>query len=218
MKKMRAGLIIFDLDGTLIDSSSDIATHANKTLRNMGRKGLPAPEIKAAIGWGVKMLFQGLMKGEGPERIEEARRIFLDLYGKRPVIKTRAYPGVASTLKYFRQMEKKMAVVTNKPVALAERILEDLGLAVYFDVIFGGDSFENRKPHPEPIERAMRALGVPPQATVIVGDSPVDCESGKKAGIATIGVSYGFRGSKELLDADCGIIIDDFPCLKKILI
>lgn len=215
---MLVELIIFDLDGTLIDSSEDIAVCANKTLKAMGHKELGLDEIKQGIGWGVKMLFERLMPENGPPAIEEARRIFLGFYGEAPVVKTFAYPGVTETLKHFRRKGKKMAIVTNKPYGLANRILGELGLSGSFELVVGGDSFENKKPHPEPLERVMKALNAAPEASVIVGDSPVDCESGKKAGMRTIGVSYGFRGTGELLEAGCDIIVDEFPGLKEILI
>ncbi len=215
---MPVELIIFDLDGTLIDSSEDIAVCANKTLKAMGHNELGLDEIKQGIGWGVKMLFERLMPGNSPQAIEEARGIFLGFYGEAPVVKTFAYPGVTETLNHFRRKNKKMAVVTNKPYGLAERILEELGLSESFGLVVGGDSFENKKPHPEPLERVMKSLNAHPNASVIVGDSPVDCESGKKAGMRTIGVSYGFRGATELIDAGCDIIVDRFPVLKEILI
>ncbi len=211
-------LIIFDLDGTLIDSSEDIAACANKTLKAMGHKELGLDEIKQGIGWGVKMLFERLMPGESPPAIDEARRIFLGFYGDAPAVKTYAYPGVTETLRHFRRNGKKMAIVTNKPHGLANRILCELDLSGSFELVVGGDSFENKKPHPEPLERVMKALNAAPEASVIVGDSPVDCESGKKAGMSTIGVSYGFRGAGELIEAGCDVIVDGFPVLKEILI
>ncbi|OGP16107.1 MAG: phosphoglycolate phosphatase [Deltaproteobacteria bacterium GWC2_55_46] len=212
-----AELLIFDLDGTLIDSSQDIAWSANMTLSAMGHEKKQIGEIVGHIGWGVKPLLEKLMPGETSERIAEARLKFLDFYGDHLVVKTSVYPGVEDTIGHFMKAGKKLAVVTNKPFGLAESILEIVRLKDFFSVILGGDSLPNKKPHSEPIEKAMSDLCAPPEKTVVVGDSPVDCEAGKAAGAYTVGVSYGFRGRGELEAAGCDIIIDDFTSLKRMI-
>lgn len=212
-----ADLIIFDLDGTLIDSSEDIACAANMTLRAMGHVEQDPESIKGNIGWGVKALLERLMPGEGPGRVEEARGKFLGFYGERLVVDTTLYPGVRKTLDRFREMGKTMAVVTNKPVRFAERILEALDLCVYFVMVVGGDSFTRRKPHPEPIEKVVAALGAAPERTVLVGDSPIDCEAGVGAGVNIVGVSYGFRGKQDLRLAGCPVIVDEFQDLMGVI-
>ncbi len=217
VKKIEADLIIFDLDGTLIDSSEDIAWSANMTLKAFGYKELQIEEIKGSVGWGVKALLEKLMPGEPPERIMEARDKFLDFYGAHLVVKTYVYPGVEETLRHFKGMKKKMAVVTNKPAGLAGMILKDLGLGGFFISVIGGDSLLNRKPHPEPIENVLGFSGVAPEKAVLVGDSPIDCETGKGARIGTIGVTYGFRSRQELEDAGCDMLINNFSELKNIL-
>ena len=217
MEKREADLIIFDLDGTLIDSSDDIAWAANKTLLFMGHQEKDLDAIKEGIGWGVKTLLERLMPEEDAEIIEHAREKFLEYYWEHLVEKTVLYPGVRETITYFNGINKKMAVVTNKPIKFTERILEEFDIARFFDVILGGDSLANRKPHPEPVEKVIGAVGAVKDKTVIVGDSPTDCETGKRAGIATIGVEYGFRGRRELEDAGCEIIIREFPELKRVL-
>ncbi|OGP21605.1 MAG: phosphoglycolate phosphatase [Deltaproteobacteria bacterium GWA2_55_10] len=214
---MDAELIIFDLDGTLIDSSQDIAWCANQTLVSMGYSEREAREIVGHIGWGVKPLLEKLMPGEDDARISEARLKFLDIYGSHLVVNTYLYPGVEETIGHFMRSGKKMAVVTNKPFGLAERILDIMNLKGFFQAVLGGDSLQNKKPHPEPIEKVIKDLGALPQRTVVVGDSPVDCEAGKAAGAFTIGASYGFRGRGELEAAGCDVIIDDFPSLRKTL-
>ncbi|HEY4708059.1 MAG TPA: HAD-IA family hydrolase [Thermodesulfobacteriota bacterium] len=212
---MDAELIIFDLDGTLIDSSKDIAWCANRTLVSMGYPERKAQEIVGNIGWGVKPLLEKLLPGEDEAKIAEARLKFLEVYGSHLVVDTHLYPGVEETIGHFMASGKKMAVVTNKPFALADRILEIMKLRGFFKAVLGGDSLPNKKPHPEPIEKVIRDLGALPQRTVVVGDSPVDCEAGKGAGAFTIGASYGFRGRGELEAAGCDVIIDDFPSLKR---
>lgn len=214
MTGIAADLIIFDLDGTLIDSSQDIAWCANRTLASLGYAERDPAEIVGHIGWGVKPLLEKLMPGQAPERIAEARLKFLDFYREHLVVETTLYPGVVDILDHFTRDGKKMAIVTNKPEGLATSILDMMGLKGYFNLVLGGDSLPNRKPHPEPIEKAIKDLSAAPERTIVVGDSPVDCEAAKSAGAHAIGAAYGFRGKDELEAAGCDIIINDFPALK----
>ena len=217
METFDVDLIIFDLDGTLIDSSEDIAWAANMALADLGHEKIDSERVKEGIGWGVKSLLEKMMPGEGTDRIEYARIRFLEYYWGHCVESTYPYPGVRETLEYFIQKNTKMAVVTNKPVKFSEKILTDFGLLRFFRIILGGDSVLNRKPHPEPVEKVITSLDVKKDRAVIVGDSPVDCEAGKRAGIATVGVEYGFRSRKELENAGCDIIISEVTDLKRII-
>ena len=214
---MDSELIIFDLDGTLIDSSDDIAWAANRTLVYMGYNEMDLDAIKEGIGWGVKTLLQKLMPQEGPERIDEARVKFLEYYWDHLTVNTILYPGVRETIDYFKDHDKKMAIVTNKPIKFTEKILNELALKDFFLMVLGGDSLVNRKPDPEPVEKVISTLGVTKGKTVFVGDSKIDGETGKRAGIFTIGVEYGFSGRKELEEAGFDIIISEFPELTRIL-
>ena len=214
---MDSELIIFDLDGTLIDSSDDIAWAANRTLVYMGYNEMDLDAIKEGIGWGVKTLLQKLMPQEGPERIDDARVKFLEYYWDHLTVNTILYPGVRETIDYFKDHDKKMAIVTNKPIKFTEKILNELALKDFFLMVLGGDSLMNRKPDPEPVEKVISTLGVTKGKTVFVGDSKVDGETGKRAGIFTIGVEYGFSGRKELEEAGFDIIISEFPELTRIL-
>ncbi|HAS18110.1 MAG TPA: phosphoglycolate phosphatase [Nitrospiraceae bacterium] len=214
---MDSELIIFDLDGTLIDSSDDIAWAANMTLVYMGYNEMDLDAIKEGIGWGVKTLLQKLMPQEGPERIDDARVKFLEYYWDHLTVNTILYPGVRETIDYFKDHDKKMAIVTNKPIKFTEKILNELALKDFFLMVLGGDSLVNRKPDPEPVEKVISTLGVTKGKTVFVGDSKVDGETGKRAGIFTIGVEYGFRGRKELEEAGFDVIISEFPELTRIL-
>ena len=217
LKIMDSELIIFDLDGTLIDSSDDIAWAANMTLVYMGYNEMDLDAIKEGIGWGVKTLLQKLMPQEGPERIDDARVKFLEYYWDHLTVNTILYPGVRETIDYFKDHDKKMAIVTNKPIKFTEKILNELALKDFFLMVLGGDSLMNRKPDPEPVEKVISTLGVTKGKTVFVGDSKVDGETGKRAGIFTIGVEYGFRGRKELEEAGFDVIISEFPELTRIL-
>lgn len=218
MNGIQADLVIFDLDGTLIDSSGDIAWCANRTLAAFGHAEMDPADIVGHIGWGVRPLLEKLMPGEPPERITEARLKFLEVYGGHLVVETTLYPGVEELLDRLSGLGKKLAVVTNKPEGLASGILGVLDLSGYFKLLLGGDSLANRKPHPEPIEKAMKELGAAPGRTVVVGDSPVDCEAARGAGAYAIGAAYGFRGRGELEAAGCDIIVEDVPSLKSAIL
>lgn len=218
LRVIKKDLIIFDLDGTLVDSSGDIAHAVNRTLREMGFPEMTVSGIKANVGWGVRSLLEKVMPGESAERIDEARRIFLKYYSENLVSETRFYPGVEDTVRHFHASGKRLAVATNKQLVLTERILDELGLKSYFSVLVGGDSVPNKKPHPEPLFFIMKSLGAESADTVFVGDSAIDCESGASAGVFTIGAAYGFRGKEELEKAGCGMIIESFSELETIII
>lgn len=215
--RVEAELLLFDLDGTLIDSSTDIAWAANRTLESMGHTEMDVESIKANIGWGVKVLLERLMPGEPPSRIEEGRARFLEFYSTHLVVNTFLYPGVEETVSHFHSSGKKMGVVTNKPEKFARAILEELDIGKFFHLIVGGDTYPNRKPHPEPVLRAMEELKGDKGSTVLIGDSPIDCEAGKTAGVKIIGVSYGFRDKADLTGAQCDIIVERFSDLKGVI-
>lgn len=217
-KRLVPELVIFDFDGTLIDSSADIAWVANATLKKLGYPEMTPVEIKAAIGWGVKSLLERLLPAEPPERIEEARRVFMDFYEGHLTVETRPYPGVERELRRLRGLGKSLAIVTNKPIAFTEKTLVGLSMEGGFDVVLGGDSLPKKKPDPAPILHVMDSLGVSAEKTVFVGDSAVDCEAGRAAGVVTVGAVYGFRGRAELADAGCDFLIDSFGELEGIII
>ena len=218
-------LLIFDLDGTLIDSSLDIARAANMTLKDMGYHTETTEYILTHIGWGVKPLLKALMpdieSGEAVS-IKKALDIFLAHYGDHLVVDTVFYTGVLETLEHFKAKGKTLAIVTNKPMALTERIVEELALDELFSMVVGGDSYANKKPHPEPIERVIEELGFEPTRVVFVGDSAVDVEAAKRVfggrGVDIIGAVYGFRSAEELRGSGCEILIDSISELTRIII
>ena len=213
--KTQRDLIIFDLDGTLIDSSTDIAWCANEVLEYLGYERRGVEEIKKDIGWGVKPLLERLVPNEPEERISDARLKFLEIYDSHLVVDSFLYPGVIQTLEHFKGVGKKLAVVTNKPIGLSEKILKIFELDGFFMSVVGGDSFQRRKPHPEPINAVVQSAQVAPERAVMIGDSPVDCEAGKAAGLYTVGVTYGFRDRSEL--SLCDVLIDDMTSLMDVI-
>jgi len=206
-------LIVFDLDGTLIDSREDLARSANYALNSLGLKELPVDTLSTFIGDGIYKLMERALEWQHKlgraytGSIEEAVEIFRGHYAEHLVDRTRLYPGVLETLNHFRG--KKKAVVTNKPFDFAVNILTGLGVAGHFDIVMGGDSTTNRKPHPEPLEKVMTKLDVQSETAVIVGDSPQDIEMAKRAGLLSIAVTYGLGVKEDLIKAEPDLFIEN---------
>jgi phosphoglycolate phosphatase len=176
-------------------------------------------EIKARIGWGVRFLLERLLPAakessdnavarEYEDGISKARDIFLGYYSDNLTTKTRPYPGAVETLDYLISLDKKIAVVTNKPIDFTTCILDNLGLSKYFSLVLGGDSITNKKPHPEPLLLVMKRLAAAASKTLMVGDSSIDCEAARGAEVAVIGAAYGFRGREGLEGQGCAEVID----------
>ena len=183
--------IIFDLDGTLIDSKQDLIHSVNAMLRELGRDELAADTISGYIGHGAPQLVaRALGQGGTQEERERALKFFLEYYEEHKMDTTRMYPGVEETLE--RLAELPMAVLTNKPVRVSVRILEAMGLSKYFRAIYGGNSFETKKPHPLGARTVLRELGVHPKEALLVGDADVDVQTARNAGMIAAAVSYGF--------------------------
>lgn len=212
-KTVRA--LIFDLDGTLIDSKNDLIHSVNAMLRELGSNELAAETISGYIGHGAPQLVaRALGNGCSEERRKRALEFFLSYYESHKMDTTTAYPGVADTLAELKKVP--MAVLTNKPVRISVRILEGLGLAKYFRAIYGGNSFETKKPDPlgaKTILREMRAL---PGETLMVGDSEVDVQTARNAGTMAAAVNYGF-GVHDRAAYPADIYLDRFGELTTIL-
>jgi phosphoglycolate phosphatase len=182
--------LIFDLDGTLIDSKLDLAISVNATLRHMGRKPLAEETIFGYVGNGAQVLVQrALGEGVTPEEIEKGHAFFLTYYRAHMLDNTVAYPGVREALE--RLKDRELAVLTNKPVRFSEAILAGLGLAGYFRYVYGGNSFATKKPDPEGVNTLLRHFGATPGEAMMVGDSEVDVRTARNSGTWACGVSYG---------------------------
>jgi phosphoglycolate phosphatase len=191
-------LVIFDLDGTLIDSRLDLVHSVNAALRHIQRPELPDDVIASYVGDGAPVLIQRAL---GPEAADEALirkglEFFLSYYREHKLDHTTVYPGIQEALASIQNsgngVPRKMAVLSNKPVNPSRAIVEALGMGRYFTQVYGGNSFATKKPDPEGASKLVSESGVRPEQTAIVGDSHVDIRTGRNAGLWTVAVKYGF--------------------------
>jgi phosphoglycolate phosphatase len=183
-------VLIFDLDGTLIDSKLDLANSINAMLEHMGRAQLAHETIYSFVGNGAPVLVRrALGEGATDEEAKDGLGFFLSYYRMHMLDNTVTYPGVREGLKLLEKLP--MAVLTNKPVRFSQAILDGLGLAPYFRFVYGGNSFERKKPDPMGVEVLLRELAAGPREAMMVGDSEVDVRTARNAGIWACGVSYG---------------------------
>lgn len=206
-----ARLLVFDLDGTLIDSKEDLAAAVNVALQSFGFPPLPHPTIYAYVGDGASMLIRRALPPGKADLLPEVLDRFLSYYRRHLLDTTRPYPGVVDSLRKWTGMYR-MAVLTNKPLAMTEAILAGLSLSGYFSEVHGGDSFENKKPHPQGLAHILRQAGTIPRETVMVGDSRNDVLAGRAAGTVTCGVTYGL-GAAGFAEAPPDFTVDRFPDL-----
>jgi len=186
----RVRVLIFDLDGTLIDSKLDLALSVNAMLEHMGRARLAHETIYGYVGNGAPLLVRRAL-GEGATDAEAEKGVahFLSYYRAHMLDNTVLYPGVREGLELLRNYA--MAVLTNKPILFSREIIERIGLAHYFRFIYGGNSFEKKKPDPMGVQILLRDLAAEPDEAMVVGDSDVDVRTARNAGVWACGVSYG---------------------------
>lgn len=183
--------LIFDLDGTLIDSKQDLIRSVNAMLVEMGRKPLHEDTVSSYIGHGApRLVARALGNRATEEECERALKFFLAHYDEHKLDSTRAYPGVAEALEELREFP--MAVLTNKPVRVSRKILEGLGLGEHFLAVYGGNSFETKKPDPLGAMKILEELNAAPSEAVMVGDSEVDVLTARNTGTFAVAVNYGF--------------------------
>ena len=183
--------LIFDLDGTLIDSRRDLIRSVSATLREMGREELHEDTISGYIGHGAPQLVgRALGSGASEDECQRALKFFLAYYEDHKLDSTCAYPGVPEALEHLAAFP--MAILTNKPVRVSMRILKELGLAKYFRAVYGGNSFETKKPDPFGARTILREFGAAPAEAILIGDSEVDVQTARNAGTLAASVNYGF--------------------------
>jgi phosphoglycolate phosphatase len=208
-------LVIFDLDGTLIDSRLDLVHSVNAAIRHIGRKELPEDVIASYVGDGAPVLMQRALGGEAVDEalVHKGLEFFLSYYREHKLDHTKIYPGIDEALTSIQGSRngspRKLAVLTNKPVNPSRVIVEALGLSKFFVQVYGGNSFATKKPDPEGAHTLLVECGVPAERAVIVGDSHTDVETGKNAGLWTVAVTYGF--APHTLEAVHPDVIVDTP-------
>ncbi len=217
MKKLHADLIVWDLDGTLIDSKKDIAYAVNETLARINHPPLDNEEIYRYVGNGVRPLIERAVAATGGgNSLEVALTRFREIYLAHLLDTTILFDGMLDVLHHFEG--KKMAVATNKPHRWAQKILEGLRVDGFFMSVKGGDSLPTHKPDPAMLNAIMHEAGLPPERTILVGDSAVDMATGRNAGVRTIGVSYGFRPVAELIESAPDLLIHTVADLKRAIV
>jgi len=186
--------LIFDLDGTLIDSKLDLVHAVNATRAHLHMEPLENERVYSYVGNGAPVLIRRALGDQATEdTVQEALEFFLAYYRDHPLDFTTLYPGVKESLDRLLAADKRMAVLTNKPVRISRAILDGLGVLDHFFQVYGGNSFEFKKPNPVGVDALMREAGVVRESTLMVGDSSVDMETARNAGIRCCGVTYGFQ-------------------------
>ncbi len=193
--------VVFDLDGTLIDSYDGIADALNSALAALGRPPQPADRVRVMVGRGVETLLARAMGPEAQERpglIEEGVRLFRERYAQVCVSGSRLLPGAEATLRALRGRGYHMAVATNKPARFAVPILEALGAAACLEAVVGPEQVARLKPDPEMVLTALRAMGLSARGGLYVGDMPVDVQTARAAGVPVVAVTTGSSTPEEL--------------------
>jgi phosphoglycolate phosphatase len=210
-------LVIFDLDGTLIDSRLDLVHSVNAALRHIGRDELPDDVIASYVGDGAPILIQRALGGEAVEEalVRKGLEFFLSYYRAHKLDHTAVYPGIMESLAAIQNSTngnpnaapRKLAVLSNKPVGPSRAIVEALGLGTFFTQVYGGNSFATKKPDPEGARKVLEESGVRAEQAAIIGDSHTDIETGRNAGLWTVAVTYGFA-PHTLEDASPDVVVD----------
>ena len=214
-------LLIFDFDGTLIDSVPDLADATNAMLTTLGKTPYPLNSIRNWVGNGSRMLVERALVGkievlEGEltkESVDYAEQVFFDAYKNISGSKTVAYPDVDSGLRKLQAAGYELALVTNKPIRFVPKILQSFGWQDIFSEVLGGDSLPSKKPDPAPLLHVCEALNVTPKQAVMIGDSRNDILAGQNANMDTLALSYGYNYGQDIRELNPTAAFDDFSAL-----
>ncbi|MDP7422644.1 MAG: HAD-IA family hydrolase [bacterium] len=203
---MKPELILFDLDGTMVNTSRDLTDSLNFALSQLGFPQLTCDQVISLVGHGVKeTVFKGL-PADNRQMLEDAYPLFLEHYSEHCADKTFLYPDIEKVLEHFR--DKKLAVTTNKRSLLSEKILCRHGILDRFEAVLGPDRVENKKPHPDHLRAALKITESSAAKTVLIGDSLADVEAAQAAGIAVCAVTYGYTARDVLAQGRPDYLID----------
>ncbi len=188
--------VLFDLDGTLVDSAADLCRATNEVLKHQGRRPIEVNDVRQMIGDGAGVLIERAFRLTGEpcpkKKLPELMNIFINFYDGNGAIETRPYPGVMAVLEKLKAEGIQMAVCTNKPQGPAEGILEELNMTPYFQSVIGGNALPYRKPDRRHVEAVLNQLGVSHEEALFVGDSINDVQAAQNAGLPIVAVSYGY--------------------------
>ncbi|TCM71086.1 phosphoglycolate phosphatase [Acinetobacter calcoaceticus] len=206
-------LLLFDLDGTLVDSAFDLYRAMNLSLERLNLPLVTEAQVRVWIGKGTAMFCQSTLKhlkGEvDPAALEQLLSTFLEIYNADPCVDTRPFVGVLEFLEWAKRNNKTMICVTNKPEQPARKILEILQLSDYFADVIGGDRFEVRKPDPKPLLYCVETFGATLHQSLMIGDSSNDVEAARRAGMDCIVVSYGYNHGEDIRLCQPQQVVDD---------
>ncbi len=224
MKFKDKKVIIFDLDGTLIDSAPDLAFAVNHMLKTVNYKQFDEATIDGWVGNGALVLVKRALSGSRDidksiksDFLEKALDIFLEFYAKNLCVRTVTYPNVSQTLQSLKEKAYRLVIVTNKPFDFVEPILKGLELLAFFEYFIGGDSLAEKKPSPQPLLHVCEHLNVSVEECVMVGDSKNDILAGNACGMQTIGVTYGYNYGENIGVYNPSVIVNDFGEILNIL-
>jgi phosphoglycolate phosphatase len=210
-------LLLFDFDGTLIDSVPDLAHALNHMLKTLNRETFKEDTIRFWVGNGAHTLVKRALLGKNEiddsldeTLFEDALKIFLDFYTENVCVYTLAYPGVVETIKTLQQKGYILAIITNKPYAFINPILEGLGMSECFTLLLGADSLAQKKPHPQPLLYACENLNIKIENAIMVGDSKNDILAAHSAKMDSIGVSYGYNYGEHIEVYKPSLVVDNF--------
>ncbi|WP_296405095.1 phosphoglycolate phosphatase [Psychrobacter sp.] len=221
MTDLKKKLLIFDFDGTLIDSVPDLAQAVNNMLTTLGKSNFPVATIRNWVGNGSRKLVERALVGDievaegqlGVEEVEGAEQVFFDAYAKISGKNTVAYPNVDAGLKQLKATGFILALVTNKPIQFVPKILQSFGWQDLFTEVLGGDSLPTKKPDPQPLLHVCQLLGISAEQAVMIGDSKNDILAGQNANIDTLGLSYGYNYGQDIRELNPSATFDDFQSL-----
>ncbi|MDX1348520.1 MAG: phosphoglycolate phosphatase [Thiomicrorhabdus chilensis] len=215
MEKLKPGFVLFDLDGTLIDSVPDLAYCVDEMMKQLGMPVRGEDAVRNWVGNGVERLTEraliNAVDGEpDPELMAKAYPIFLELYKDNTSQRSCVYEGVIEGIEWVKAQGYRVACVTNKAEAFTIPLLKDKGLHDYFEVIVSGDTCAEKKPHPMPLLYAAEQLGVEPENALMVGDSKSDVKAARAAGFHIFCMTYGYNHGEDIRDYEPDVVMDSF--------
>ena len=217
MKFETTRAILFDLDGTLIDSVPDLAAAVNATLERYGHDTVEEERVRRWVGNGARVLVRRALENAASDvSFDEALQTFMQTYEARMCDRTRCYEGVPETLATLRERGYRMGVVTNKPHRFVAPILEHLKIEGFFDAILGGDALPEKKPHPLPLLTMAERFGARTAECAMVGDSKNDILAAKAAGMPSVAVMYGYNYGEPIEETEPDLVVDDFRRLTEV--